>query len=162
MLVTRICLALLCLVVLAAPASAADDPVLAALGRAELALQIQPQQESAWRADYRHATLVAGALPKGSIRRRELIAVLNITRGMAARGVLSADLMPMAFLTLQRNADWWATHGPPTSGGGATHGPPPAGGSRGERAAVGRSCKPLRFPKKRRRKARAARLTFPG
>jgi hypothetical protein len=148
--VTRICLAVLCLAVLAAPASAADDPVLAALGRAELALQIQPQQESAWRADYRHATLVAGALPKGSIRRRELIAVLNITRGMAARGVLSADVMPMAFLTLQRNADWWATHGPPTSGG-----------SPGEKGAVGRRCKPLRFPKKKR-KARAARLTFPG
>ena len=148
--VTRICLALLCLAVLAAPASAADDPVLAALGRAELALQIQPQQESAWRADYRHATLVAGALPRGSIRRREMIAVLNITRGMAARGVLSADLMPMAFLTLQRNADWWATHGPPTSGG-----------SPGEKGAVGRRCKPLRFPKKKR-KARAARLTFPG
>jgi hypothetical protein len=149
--VTRICLALLCLAVLAAPASAADDPVLAALGRAELALQIQPQQESAWRADYRHATLVAGGLPKGSIRRRELIAVLNITRGMAARGVLSADLMPMAFLTLQRNADWWATHGPPTSGG-----------SPGEKGAVGRRCKPLRFPKKRKHRARAARLTFPG
>ena len=142
---------MLCLAVLAAPASAADDPVLAALGRAELALQIQPQQESAWRADYRHATLVAGALPKGSIRRRELIAVLNITRGMAARGVLSADLMPMAFLTLQRNADWWATHGPPTSGG-----------SPGEKGAVGRRCKPLRFPKRRKHKARAARLTFPG
>jgi hypothetical protein len=149
--VTRICLAVLCLAVLAAPASAADDPVLAALGRAELALQIQPQQDSAWRADYRHATLVAGALPKGSIRRRELIAVLNITRGMAARGVLSADVMPMAFLTLQRNADWWATHGPPTSGG-----------SPGEKGAVGRRCKPLRFPKKRKHRARAARLTFPG
>jgi hypothetical protein len=149
--VTRICLAVLCLAVLAAPASAADDPVLAALGRAELALQIQPQQESAWLADYRHATLVAGALPRGSIRRREMIAVLNITRGMAERGVLSADLMPMAFLTLQRNADWWATHGPPTSGG-----------SPGEKGAVGRRCKPLRFPKKRKHKARAARLTFPG
>jgi len=147
--VTRICLALVCLAVLAAPAHAADDPVIAALGRAELALQVQPQQESAWRATYRHATLVAGALPKGSIRRREMIAVLNITRGMAARGVLSADLMPMAFLTLQRNADWWATHGPPTSGG-----------SPGEKGAVGRKCKPLRIPRKR--KARAARLTFPG
>jgi len=151
MTVTRICLALVCLAVLAAPASAADDPVVAALGRASLAMQVQPQQESAWRATYRHATLVAGALPKGSVRRRELIAVLNITRGMAARGVLSADLMPMAFLTLQRNADWWATHGPPTSGG-----------SPGEKGAVGRRCKPLRIPKKKKHRARAARLTFPG
>ena len=149
--VTRICLALLCLAVLAAPARAADDPVLVALSRAELTLQVAPQQESAWLATYRHATLVAGALPKGSLRRREMIASLNIVRGMAARGVLAPDVMPMAFLTLQRNADWWSTHGIPTSGG-----------SPGEKGAVGRKCKPLRIPKRKKRKAKAARLTFPG
>jgi hypothetical protein len=146
----RICVALACLAVLAPSAHAADDPVIAALGRASLALQVSPQQESAWRADYRHATLVAGSLPKGSMRRREMIAALNIVRGMAARGVLEPDVMPMAFLTLERNADWWATHGIPTSGG-----------SPGEKGAVGRKCKPLRIPKKKRkRKAKAARLTF--
>jgi hypothetical protein len=151
--VTRISIALACLAVFAPTARAADDPVIAALGRASLALQIPPQQESAWRADYRHATLVAGSLPKGSIRRREMIASLNIVRGMAARGVLAADVMPMAFLTLERNADWWSTHGIPTSGG-----------SPGEKGAAGRTCKPLRIPKKKqkkRRKAHAARLTFP-
>jgi D-glucuronyl C5-epimerase C-terminus len=147
--IQRICIALACLAVLAPSAHAADDPVIAALGRASLALQVAPQQESAWRADYRHATLVAGALPKGSTRRREMIAALNIVRGMAARGVLEPDVMPMAFLTLERNADWWATHGIPTSGG-----------SPGEKGAVGRKCKPLRIPKKKKRKAKAARLTF--
>jgi hypothetical protein len=68
--------------------------------------------------------------------------------------------MPMAFLTLERNTQWWATHGIPTSGG-----------SPGEKGAQGRKCKPLRFPKKKHRKkkahstrliARAARITFPG
>jgi hypothetical protein len=150
--IPRICIALACLAVVVPSAHAADDPVIAALGRASLALQVAPQQESAWRADYRHATLVAGSLPKGSTRRREMIAALNIVRGMAARGVLEPDVMPMAFLTLERNADWWATHGIPTSGG-----------SPGEKGAVGRKCKPLRIPKKKKkkRKAKAARLTFP-
>jgi hypothetical protein len=151
--VTRICIAVACGAVLAAaaPARAADDPILAALGRASLALQISPQQESAWRADYRHATLVAGSLPKGT-QRREMIASLNIVRGIAARGALAPDVMPMAFLTLERNADWWATHGPPGNGG-----------SPGEKGAAGRVCKPLRIPKrKKHRKAHASRLTFPG
>ena len=108
--VTRIWIALACAAALtgAGEAAAATDSVVVALGRASLALQISPQQESAWRATYRHATLVAGSLPKGSIRRRELIASLNIVRGMAARGVLAPDVMPMAFLTIDRNADWCA------------------------------------------------------
>jgi hypothetical protein len=158
MAVTRICMALACLGLLAAAnpgarAAPRTDPVLEALGRASLALQIQPQQESAWRANYRHAVLVAGALPKGSIRRREMIAVLNIVRGIAARGALAPDVMPMAFLTLERNAGWWAAHGPPGNGG-----------SPGEKGAAGRRCKPLRIPKrrKRRHKAHASRLSFPG
>jgi hypothetical protein len=127
--------------------------VLAALGRASLALQISPQQESAWRADYRHAVVVLSGLPKG-VRRNELRASLNIVRGIAARGALAPDVMPMAFLTLKRNADWWQTYGPPSNGG-----------SPGEKGAQGRHCKPLRLPKKkkkRRHKAHAARLTFSG
>jgi hypothetical protein len=153
--VTRIRIALLCataaLAVGPAAAHASTDPVLVALGRASLALQISPQQQSNWLANYRHATVVASTLPRGT-RRREMLAVMNIVRGMAARGTLAPDVMPMAFLTLERNADWWATHGPPTSGG-----------SPGEKGAVGRRCKPLRFPKKKKRKkAHASRLTFPG
>jgi hypothetical protein len=150
--VTRICIALVCAATLApaAPARAAGDPVLAALGRASLALQIAPQQESAWRADYRHAVIVLSQLPRG-VRRNELRASLNIVRGIAARGALAPDVMPMAFLTLERNADWWATHGPPGNGG-----------SPGEKGAQGRRCKPLRIPKKKRHKAHASRLSFPG
>jgi hypothetical protein len=167
MAVTRICIALACLGLLAAAdpgstrAATRPDPVVEALARASLALQVQPDQGSAWRATYRRAVLVAGALPKGSTRRREMIASLNIVRGMAARGALAPDVMPMAFLTLRRNADWWATHGPPGNGG-----------SPGEKGAAGRRCKPLRIPKKKKRKrhrraraaslvAHASRLTFP-
>src|SRR2546429_8004602 len=111
--VTKIAAWIVCAAALAAaaPAGAADHPVLAALGRASLALQISPQQESAWRADYRHATVVLAGLPKG-VRRDEMRASLNIVRGIAARGALAPDVMPMAFLTLERNADWWATSGP--------------------------------------------------
>jgi hypothetical protein len=154
--VTRICIALVCAATLAATAPGAraaanDDPVLAALGRASLTLQISPQQESAWRADYRHAVVVLSGLPRGT-RRSELRASLNIVRGIASRGALAPDVMPMAFLTLKRNADWWATNGPPGNGG------PP-----GEKGAQGRHCRPLRLPKKRRhKKAHASRLTFSG
>lgn len=141
---------------------AADDPVLVALGRASLTLQISPQQSSQWRADYRRAVVTRSGLPRGR-RRDELGAVVGILRGMAARGVLAPAVMPMAFLTLERNTQWWAAHGPPTGGG-----------SPGEKGAQGRKCKPLRFPKKKKKKKRrrkaasarvlahAARLTFPG
>jgi hypothetical protein len=151
---SRIWIVAACLAAPAAAPAVADapvDPVLAALGRASLALQISPQQESAWRADYRHAAVVLANLPSG-VRRNEMGASMNIVRGIAARGALAPDVMPMAFLTLERNADWWATNGPPGNGG-----------SPGEKGAVGRHCKPLRFPKKKKpKKARAARLSFPG
>ncbi len=151
---SRIWIVVACIAAPAAAPAVADaptDPVLVALGLASLALQVSPQQESAWRADYRHATIVLANLPRG-VRRNEMRASLNIVRGIAARGALASDVMPMAFLTLRRNADWWATHGPPANGG-----------SPGEKGAVGRKCKPLRFPKKKKRKkAHAARLSFPG
>jgi hypothetical protein len=130
---------------------AADDPVLVALGHASLTLQITPQQSSQWRADYRRAVLTVASLPKGQ-RRNELGAVVRILRGIAARGALAPDVMPMAFLTLERNTEWWGAHGAPASGG-----------SPGEKGAQGRKCKPLRFPKKKKhKKAHAARLSFPG
>jgi hypothetical protein len=130
---------------------AADDPVLVALGHASLTLQITPQQSSQWRADYRRGVLTLSSLPKGQ-RHNELGAVVRILRGIAARGALAPDVMPMAFLTLERNTEWWGAHGAPASGG-----------SPGEKGAQGRKCKPLRFPKKKKhKKAHAARLSFPG
>jgi D-glucuronyl C5-epimerase C-terminus len=160
--VRRILIALVVATPLAAAPQtrAADDPVLVALSRASLTLQITPQQSSQWLADYRRAVLTVSSLPKGQ-RRNELAAVLRITRGIAARGALDPDVMPMAFLTLRRNTQWWGAHGAPVSGG-----------SPGEKGAQGRKCKPLRFPKKKKHRkkkaqsarvlAHAARLSFPG
>jgi hypothetical protein len=137
----------------AASAAAPPDPVLAALGRASLGPQIAPQQAALWRSDYRRAHVVLGRLARGGVRHRELQASLRIVRDIAARGQLATDVMPMAFLTLRRNTEWWASSGPP------------APGSPGEKDARGRKCKPLRLPKKKKRRhkrAHASRLTFPG
>jgi D-glucuronyl C5-epimerase-like protein len=41
-------------------------------------------------------------------RRRQLDAVLNNTRALAAGGLLTAPRAPLAFLTLQRNRAWWS------------------------------------------------------
>jgi D-glucuronyl C5-epimerase-like protein len=41
-------------------------------------------------------------------RRRQLGAVLDNTRAMAAAGLLTAPRAPLAFMTLQRNRAWWA------------------------------------------------------
>jgi len=150
--VRRILIALALVAPLAAAPQtrAADDPVLVALSRASLTLQISPQQSSQWHADYRRAVLTLGGLPHGR-RRDELGAVVHILRGIAARGALAPDVMPTAFLTLERNTEWWGTHGIPTSGG-----------SPGEKGAQGRRCKPLRFPKKKKhKKAHSSRITFP-
>jgi hypothetical protein len=141
------------LAVLLVPAGAAagPDPVLEALGRAELGARIAPEQAAIWHADYRRAYVVLGRLAKvKGVRYREMKASLSIVRGIAIRGALAPDVMPMAFLTLRRNAQWWSASGPP------------APGSPGEKGAQGRHCKPLRLKKKKRKKAHAARLTFPG
>jgi hypothetical protein len=139
------------LLALPAGAAAKPDPVLEALGRAELGARIAPQQAVLWHADYRRAYVVLQGLAKNGVRHREMKASLSIVRGMALRGVLAPDVMPMAFLTLRRNAQWWSVNGPPVAG------------SPGEKDAQGRHCKPLRLKKKKRKKkAHAARLTFAG
>ena len=131
--------------ILAAPvasAAAAPDPMLGALQRAEAAGALSPVQGTAYRAVLARARVVRDGLR--GVRRREMSSVLRIAGQMAKRGDLSASRMPAVFLTLSRNADWWAANGPP------------APGSPGENGARGRRCKPLRA------RARAARVTFPG
>ena len=120
--------------------AARPDPVRAALDAAQAAGAIDPARAQAYRATYGSAL---GALPAiGGVRRRELRASVHIVRDIARRGALTAERMPLAFLTLQRNVEWWTAQGPP------------AAGSPGEKDAQGRRCKPLR--------ARAARVGFPG
>jgi hypothetical protein len=129
---------------LADPASAArPDPVRAALGAAQAAGAIDPARAQAYAATYGSAL---GTLPAlHGVRRRELRGAVHIVRDIAARGALTPERMPLAFLTLQRNVEWWTAHGPP------------APGSPGEKDVRGRRCKPLR-----RLQARAARVSFPG
>jgi hypothetical protein len=132
-------------VILAAPAASAaasPDPVLGALQTAEAAGALPPAQGAAYRAALVRARTVRDGLR--GVRRRELSSVLRIAGQIAKRGDLTAARMPAVFLTLSRNADWWAVNGPP------------APGSPGETGARGRRCKPLRP------RARAARVTFPG
>jgi hypothetical protein len=127
---------------LAAPASAAPDPLLAALQRAEAAGALAPAQGVAYRQILANARAVRDGL-QGS-RRREMAAAIAVAGGIAKRGQLTVGRMPAVFLTLARNAQWWAANGPP------------APGSPGENGARGRQCKPLPA------RARAARISFPG
>jgi hypothetical protein len=127
---------------LAAPAAAAPDPVLAALQRAEAAGALPPAQGVLYRQTLAKARSVRDGLR--GVRRREMASVLTIAGQIAKRGDLTAQRMPAVFLTIERNAEWWAANGPPVAG------------SRGENGARGRRCKPLPA------RARAARVSFPG
>src|SRR3954447_17478124 len=136
---------------LAAPASAAPDPLLAALQRAEAAGALAPAQGVAYRDVLANARTVRDGLR--GVRRREMAAAIAVAGSIAKRGQLTARRMPAVFLTLARNAQWWAANGPPAAG---APGGPRAAGSPGENGARGRRCKPLPAL------ARAARISFPG
>src|SRR3954453_11090244 len=135
-------LAALAPAVLAAPAAAAPDPVLGALQRAEAGDAVAPAQGVVYPQVLTNARAVRDGLH--GVRRREMASVLTIAGTIAKRGDLTAARMPALFLTLERNAEWWAANGPP------------APGSPGENGARGRRCKPLPA------RARAARVAFPG
>src|SRR3954467_192848 len=128
--------------VLATPAAAAPDPVLRALQRAEATGALPPAQGAVYRQTLANARSVRDR--QSGVRRREMASALTIAGRIAKRGDLTAARMPVVFLTLERNAEWWAAHGPP------------APGSPGENGARGRQCKPLPA------RARAARVSFPG
>jgi hypothetical protein len=134
-------LAALLMGALAAPAAAAPDPVMSALQRAEAAGALPPAQGLQYRQILAKARGVRAGLR--GVRRREMASVLTIAGQIAKRGDLTTARMPAVFLTLERNAEWWAVNGPP------------AAGSPGETGARGRRCKPLP-------RGRAARVSFPG
>jgi hypothetical protein len=126
----------------AAPAAAAPDPLLAAIQNAEAAGALPPPQAALYRQVLTNARTVRDGLH--GVRRREMASVVTIAGTLAKRGDLTTARMPAVFLTLERNAEWWAVNGPP------------APGSPGENGARGRRCKPLPA------RARAARVAFPG
>jgi len=124
------------------PVAAAGDPLLTALRDAEVAGALAPPQGLVYRDVLAHARATRDGLH--GVRRREMASVLHIAAGIARRGDLTAARMPAVFLTLERNAQWWAANGPP------------APGSPGEAGARARRCRPLPA------RARAARVDFPG
>ena len=120
-----------------------SDPVLRAIGRAATNSAVGPARAADYRETY--AAAVAAVARLRGLRARELRSEIAIVRGIAARGSLDASRMALVFLTLQRNVQWWSSHGPPPAGAPL------------EPAARGRRCKPIESPE-----AHAANLTFPG
>jgi hypothetical protein len=125
-----------------APAAAAGDPLLRAIQRAEAAGALLPPQGLAYRDVLTRARATRDSA--GGVRRREMAAALRVAASIANRGQLTPARMPALFLTLRRNAEWWAAHGPPVAG------------SPGESGARGRRCRPLPAS------GRAARVEFAG
>jgi hypothetical protein len=125
-----------------APAAAAGDPLLRAIQRAEAVGALAPPQGVAYRDVLARARATRDSVR--GVRRREMAATLRVAASIANRGQLTAARMPALFLTLRRNAEWWAAHGPPVAG------------SPGENGARGRRCRPLPT------RARVARVEFAG
>jgi hypothetical protein len=92
-------------VLLPAPAKAATT-VPAALDALLASGAIDQPQHDAWAQSFDDAKKTLKKLH--GTRRRQLDAVLDNTRALAAGGLLTAPRAPLAFLTLQRNRAWWA------------------------------------------------------
>jgi D-glucuronyl C5-epimerase-like protein len=120
-----------------------SDPVLRAVANAAASGALSQASAAFYRETYTGA--VAEVARLHGLRAQELGSAIAIVRGIAARGSLLPSRMPLVFLTLQRNVQWWGSRGPPSPGSGV------------EPAAQGRVCKPLASPE-----AHAANLTFPG
>jgi len=105
------------------------DPVLSALARTATDGTISQPQAAAYRRTYIAASAEIRRLH--GQRAKELGSTVAIARGIAAHGALSPSRMGSVFLTLERNLQWWSSHGPPPAGSGV------------EPAAQGRHCKPL-------------------
>lgn len=127
----------------ARPYGQSSDPVLRAITRAVRNGALDRLQAATYRQTYADAVAEVGRLRR--LRARELEAAIAIVRGIAARRALDASRMPLVFLTLARNTQWWSSHGPPPPGAGL------------EPAAQGRHCRPLAGAL-----ARPANLAFQG
>ncbi len=88
-------------------ASAARRTVLSEVDRLAAAGAIKQDDAAAYRTIYRDAKASAGRL--SGARRDELRAVLSTVEHVAAAGHLRSGRMPLAFLTLRRNREWWTT-----------------------------------------------------
>jgi hypothetical protein len=143
--ITSLLVTLAVAAVAASPAAAAQDPVEAAIGNAQIQGTITQAQATAWRTTYVSALSSLHSL--SSTNATQLRSAVRIVRGIAKRNALSAARMPFIFLVLKRNVQWWTAHRSPTAG------------SQGEPGAKGRVCT---APTSHVPTARAARISFAG
>jgi hypothetical protein len=99
---------------LPANALAKGPTVRGELNRLAAANAIVPEQATAWRADYDAAQATLKKLH--GTRLRELKAVVANVNDLARRHQFAPTRLPAAFMTLQRNRDWWAAKPLPRSG----------------------------------------------
>jgi hypothetical protein len=105
-------LVLLCL--LPASALAKGPTVRGELNRLAASNAFLPEQQAAWRGDYDAAQAALKKLH--GTRFRELRAVVVNVNRMAERHQFAPSRLPAAFMTLQRNRDWWTTKPLPRPG----------------------------------------------
>ena len=93
-------------------ATAAGGPtVRATLRRAAAEGRITREDAQAWEALYERSLRTRRRLPAS--RRGELGAVISGVEDLARRRLLSSSRMPLVFLQLQRNVEWWPRRGGP-------------------------------------------------
>jgi hypothetical protein len=91
----------------AAPAPAAPRTVPRELERLRTEGAISAERAGGWRAAWSDAVRARRRLH--GARRRELDAVLDNARAIAAAGLLTPSRGPALFLTVKRNRQWWAS-----------------------------------------------------
>ena len=94
-------------------AKAKGPTVLGVLARLERAGALSPADHDRYDAGYRHARVVRDRL--SGLRKRELAAVIASVQRLAARRLLTAARVPVVFMQLQRNVEYWPTRQPPTA-----------------------------------------------
>lgn len=111
---TLVAVPLVLLSLLPASALAKGPTVRGELNRLAAANAIVPEQATAWRGDYDAAQATLKKLH--GTRLRELKAVAQNVNALASRHQFAPSRLPAAFMTLQRNRDWWAAKPLPRAG----------------------------------------------
>jgi hypothetical protein len=106
-------LILLASLVCAPSAHAAGPTVSGTVDAAVTAGTVTPDQGTTYKATYTRARSVVRHL--SASRKRELRGAMSVVEGLVKRDALPAARMPAAFTQLERNVEWWTTHGPPGS-----------------------------------------------
>jgi len=86
-------------------AASTGRTVLGTLARLERAGALSTADHDRYEADYRHARVVRDRL--SGLRKRELSGVIAALQRLAARRTLTAARVPVVFLQLERNTEYW-------------------------------------------------------